>query len=563
MVLELDTSVIGIGSLIAQNRFSVPEHQRAYAWTSNEVTDLWHDITQAMAEEPGGYFLGQIVLGIDHDDPARSRIIDGQQRLATVSLLYAAIVSLLRSRSAGDGNIERAEEFDRTFLATRDRRTLERSHRLELGPLDNGFFEGLLTASATDSDREDPTRESHRRLRDAYVELRSSLEEFAPESSSGWLEEVIALAEYIESKVITITVSAGSADNAFLIFETLNDRGMQLTPSDLLKNLLFARSKHRLAEAQRWWSSMTGTLEVLSDDTTITQFIRHYWISAKGPVRDKQLYKSIKQAVTTPAAAVKLTKDLAEAARAYAAITNPDSPHWANTVEREAVRVVSTMKARTIRPLLLAVGQRKADKTRTALLAQVMKSTVRLAVAGRLGTGTTEDGAGECARSVRAGSVTSVAKLSSALGAAGVSDADFVDAFRIYRTRNSKQARYLLRAIEVQRRTDDSVSVELTPNQDETKINLEHVLPRNPTKGTWPAYSDDDVAAFAHRLGNLVLLSATLNRKLKNGDYSSKEPHLAASELVTTAEVAGRADWSKEDIAQRQARLAEVAVRVW
>lgn len=563
MVLELDTDVIGIGELIRQNRFSVPEHQRAYAWTSNEVADLWSDITQALTDEPAGYFVGQIVLGIDDDETNRKRIIDGQQRLATVSLLYAAIVSLLRSRDEDNGDRERADEFDRTFLATKDLLTLERTHRIELGPLDNAFFVSLLTAAATTSAVDAPTRESHRLLNSAYTDLRTRLDEYAPAGSPDWRERVVALALYVTTRVVTITVSAGTEDNAFLIFETLNDRGMQLTPSDLLKNLLFARSKTRLSEAQTLWSQMAGTLEAMSDDTSITQFIRHYWISSKGPVRDKQLYKTIKTEVTTPAQAIQLTTALAAAAKTYAAITNPDAAHWANSTERDAVRAVATMKAKTVRPLLLSIGQRKHSAQRTKLLTQTMKSTVRLAIAGRLGSGPTEDGVGECARKVRDGSVTSVAKLKTALGPAAVSDAEFKEAFETYRTRNSRQARFLLRAVEVQRRTDTKETVELTPSADETTVNLEHVLPRNPAPKTWTGFSADDVASHAYRLGNMVLLSKAMNAALKNGDFPTKEKVLAASELVTTSEVGDLPDWTQTTISERQKRLADTAVRVW
>jgi uncharacterized protein with ParB-like and HNH nuclease domain len=136
MPLSLDTDVIGIGNLLKQGTFMVPEHQRSYAWEDAEVTDLWRDVRLAMDEEPEGYFLGQVVLGASSEQSQRSTVIDGQQRLATVSLLYAAMAAVFRARDTDGGDIERAAELDRDFLASKDKETLERTSYLQLGPND-------------------------------------------------------------------------------------------------------------------------------------------------------------------------------------------------------------------------------------------------------------------------------------------------------------------------------------------------------------------------------------------------------------------------------------------
>ena len=103
MALAFETEVLGIGTLLARSQLGVPEHQRVYSWKDAEVEELWQDILAAFKDEPEGYFLGQIVLGDDDDlEDGRDSIIDGQQRLATTSLLVAVVVQILREQGNND-----------------------------------------------------------------------------------------------------------------------------------------------------------------------------------------------------------------------------------------------------------------------------------------------------------------------------------------------------------------------------------------------------------------------------------------------------------------------------
>ncbi|MXZ77980.1 MAG: DUF262 domain-containing protein [Acidimicrobiia bacterium] len=564
MDLNLDTKVIGIGTLLLQNHFNVPRHQRSYAWTESEVSDLWNDTIQALSDEPGGYFLGQIVLGEGEDPDNRRQIIDGQQRLATITLIFAGIASLLRERDEGDeSNIERAEVYISDFISKKDRSSLQNTYRVCLSTRDNSFFEELLLSAAEGTTLPEPGRESHKQLIEAYNFLKTEINRYAPTKVPDWLERLGKLTDYICERLFVITVMARSNENAFLIFETLNDRGMQLTPADLIKNLLYSLSGDRIEEIQHSWDSMVATLETISDDPPVTQFIRHYWISTRGSVRDKQLYKVIKSEITTGDDAITFTAALTQAAKLYVAITIDDSKTWKSEQDREAIRVIGLYRSHTIRPLLLAIGDMRHSQKRTDLIQQVMRSTIRLAIAGRLGSGSVEEGAGSAARSVRSGGVTSPAKLVSVLGRAHISDADFEAAFNTYSVNNGRRARYLLRALENLARSKSSQSPELVAINDESIVNLEHILPRNPESGSWTHFSADDARVFANRLGNQVLMRSDVNSVLGNGEYSEKEEALSTSDLELTKIASGLAEWTILEIDRRQQHLAKLAVELW
>ncbi len=102
---KIHADLVGIGKLLKQSRFTVPPHQRPYAWVEEQVNDLYRDIADAQKRKTEEYFLGTIVLA--NTSESRLSIVDGQQRLVTVSILLAAI----RDYFAQDGQTDRAQDI--------------------------------------------------------------------------------------------------------------------------------------------------------------------------------------------------------------------------------------------------------------------------------------------------------------------------------------------------------------------------------------------------------------------------------------------------------------------
>jgi len=115
---QLEASTYGIGQLITQRKqFAVPEHQRSFAWTTEEVGDYLTDISQALAKDAADYFIGLIVLL----GPVETvwQILDGQQRLATATMLYAAIREWLQARNHATRRYQHPEPWRDEFETCR------------------------------------------------------------------------------------------------------------------------------------------------------------------------------------------------------------------------------------------------------------------------------------------------------------------------------------------------------------------------------------------------------------------------------------------------------------
>jgi hypothetical protein len=138
---------------------------------------------------------------------------------------------------------------------------------------------------------------------------------------------------------------------------------------------------------------------------------------------------------------------------------------------------------------------------------------------------------------------------------------DFRLRFESARITNAPLARYMLVAMEETKM--GSSEPELVPNQDASQVNLEHILPKNASKGDWPQFTDDDRKSEVHRIGNLALLSKGPNDKIGNRPYSFKKPILARSRLELTSTVAQSPIWTKATIAARQEDLADLALKTW
>ena len=351
---KLEARLDGIGHLLADRYIMVPPYQRAYSWTDEQIEELLRDLSDAMRGKEAEYFLGTVVLTKHH--AGQHAVIDGQQRLATISVLICAI----RNHFYAIGDAERADELHRDYLAKKELRGLSETPHLTLMASDNGFYEAHilpkpLPTAKTKSKKSLPG--SNARLETA---LRLCTEHVSTLSKTTHTPAVVLLdwIEYLNDKAKVIVVEVNDEAAAYTIFEVLNDRGLELSVSDLLKNFIFRVAGDKVSEAQAHWSRMVGILEGSgAEEKALKTFIRHVWASRNGVTREKDLYDKIRQHVTGKQRAVSFAKELSELALVYAALDNPSDELWKQYGPwvREAVEALQLLKATQIRPLLLAV----------------------------------------------------------------------------------------------------------------------------------------------------------------------------------------------------------------
>ncbi len=209
--------------------FTIPLYQRSYAWTTEEAGVLLEDLLTAMgeskqdAEELPPYFLGSIVLtkGITPE----AEVIDGQQRLTTITILLATLRASLGTEKARDLNpflYEKANAFART----------PSRYRLTLRKRDAEFFQRYIQAEGgIESLKELPISslsESQRNISDNALSFLQRLQTISE-------QERMRLGEFLVNNCFMVVISTADFDTSYRIFSVLNNRGRNLSSADILK----------------------------------------------------------------------------------------------------------------------------------------------------------------------------------------------------------------------------------------------------------------------------------------------------------------------------------------
>jgi hypothetical protein len=554
---RIDYAMVGLAEALAARDYQVPIYQRSYAWDGVEVAEFMSDLKAALNGKEPDYFLGTLVM--TPVEGGRTTVIDGQQRLATASLVMAA----LRDAYSERGKQKSADEIHSRFLASLDRKTEEDTPRLLLNEDDQLFFSKL----AVDRKPFEVSKESHERIREAAGVIREELDKDLAEWGRKDSERLLEWWEYVETKATVITVTVPTEADAFVIFEALNTRGAKLTVGDMLKNLLFMHAKAKLNGVKASWMAALAALDITAENELFVDFLRHQWSSTHGkPVRERDLYRKIRDDIGSQSRAVAYVDDLATSARFYAALLSPEDSYWSE-IGGSALRIKANIETllrlelEQNRPLLMAIMQHFTNaEVRRAIQAMVNWS-VRGLIVGGIGGGRMERVYAEAALKVRKGEVKTTKQLVIELSSTIPADDTFRRSFANARQTKSRVSRYLLLALE--RTAMGEADPELVPNADAEEVNLEHILPRNPDKQHWKAFRDDEQAQWANRLGNQCLLKKKQNGRIGNKPWSIKQPILKRSALSLTKRSARVRDWNKDAIDRQQEHMADLAVKTW
>jgi len=547
---------LGLGSVLSRNRLTVPLNQREYSWEKKHVIDLLTDFTKAMNKK--SYFLGTIVFTSTPDDSLE--VIDGQQRLATTTILIAAIRDHLHS--VKEDVLVNSIEQEFLFKIIREKK--EKAPRLTLNHQDRDYFVARILERPRSPAREaaTPKKPSHELLNEAGKLAAAHVKKLlSPHKKDNHVAVLNEWLGFIEHSAQVITLLVPDDLNAYVMFETLNDRGLRTSQADLVKNYLFGEANGKLQDAQFKWATMNGLLEGLGMDEITLTYLRHLAISLYGHTREKDVLERVKNQVAGERASLDFLDSLSDNANDYVAIMTPTHTNW-NTFPpstRDRLRALLILRVTILRPLLLAVVRQFPKAEIEKVIRGFVFWSVRFLIVGGARSGSVEEPCAELAKDVTEGTIKTAKELAAAMQKVVPSDAEFEAAFASARVTNTQLARYLLRALELKRK--GKAEPEWIPNGD-VVINLEHVLPENPDVN-WPAFDADTAKLYYNRLGNMVLLQASQNTLIGNSSFGDKKAVLKRSTFMLTSEVGKKKKWEKEEIAARQKILAELAVETW
>jgi hypothetical protein len=556
---NIEMMQIGIGKILKDNLLRVPVHQREYSWTKREVQRLFQDLTRAIAENEPEYFLGTIVT-IPDKTGAFLEIIDGQQRLATVTILLAQMRNYLRIKQ--DGFLEASFTH---FLEYPDRKARMKVPRLTLNLVDNDFFCKKLANPSQDIAINDQ-KTSHRLIEEAFSEASQQVANivagFDIKDHGDILDKWLT---FIEDSAEVILVKSPSRANSFRMLETLNDRGLDMSQADMVKSYLFGEADEggRLPEAQQAWDSIRKALEPLQqdDDLTVT-FLRYALIVIQGITTQEQVYNAVQTRGKGTAKAISFMRQLEGLAGDFSAICQPDHEKWNPYPDsiRKGIRTLAFFGIKPFNPVLLAIASKFEPAEASKTYQMFISVGVRIMVASSTSSGSVESVLHPAANAIFDGRIKTEKELKSAIAQIIPMDDRFRTAFENMTVPRSALARYYLRTLERVAKGEPEAWFIL--NDDKEIITLEHVLPANP-ENNWPHFTMEEKANYWRRLGNMVLHSHRANTTLKSASFDVKRDSYRTCPYILTSQVGRLRKWTTGLISKRQKTLAEYAVKAW
>lgn len=543
-----EKKTLGLLLSLTSPPIEVPDWQRDYSWDTSAVDTFWQDLCAFSNQYPGPtitdqeYFLGSIVLV---NTPTKQLLLDGQQRLATATILLSVIRDFL-----GKHTQDAATRTSQKYITDFNDATGAYTFKLTLNRYDRDFFRReIQEARGAQYQAPQATLGSHVLIRQARQFFEKRFDELYqqqndPPTSFQWS---LRIRNVLTDHVSVVAVTSTDEDNAAAVFETLNDRGIGLSTTDLLRNLVLRRANSDAAreEIMSCWVSI---LEL--ENEAGEHFLRHYWLSQHGDVKTRSLYREIKASIQTDNTdSLIFSRRLQDAALIYRDLVaaKDQDPEL-----RRSLEGVALLGAKALLPAILSSYSTGNLEQRRRLLRALIVFFVRHNVVGNLENSRLETIVFNLARDIRqTGNLDAAIET---LREAAPLDAQFVQSFRTAQVRRRDSARYLLREIEHRKRVTQEVNVE-TPD----RVHIEHIYPQTPPQANrWPTH-----IAVIERLGNLTLLAARLNEAIRNADFAAKRPVYEQSDILLTSELAQLNGWDLDAIDQRQQILADIAVQIW
>ncbi len=542
--------------------YRVPLFQRDYSWGGDEWDDLWQDLVALFGEDPEpAHYMGYLVL--QSVDNRAFDIIDGHQRMTTLSLLMLAAVAHLTDLAASgdptDPQRRRAEQLRSNYIGYLDPVSLVPRSKLTLNRHNDRFYQNYLVPLESLPQR--GLNASEHLLRRAFLWFRERIKERSGDDGESVARFVDVAVDKLFFTIITVTDEL----NAFKVFETLNARGVRLSATDLLKNYLFSvvsrgnAHESDINNLESRWEDVVGLL----GSESFPEFLRVFWNSRNRLVRKADLFKTMRSAISDRAKVFQLIRDMDRHARVYAALRSPEDDSW-TAEERASLAQLQMFNVRQPLALLLAAFEQFAERDRAGfgrfLQAIAVVSFRYNVICGRQGN-EQEVVYNQIARELSAGEIVSVRAAIAKLRPVYPADAEFRAAFadkalRTTSARNNKVVRFILFRLEAQ------LSGQYFEFES-AKYGIEHVLPENPSDD-WHQFDDQQREASTYCLGNMTLLTTTDNRDLGNSGYAEKRLVYQQSDFAITRKLAEDFDaWTVEKIHSHQAWMARQATGIW
>lgn len=558
----------------ANQRMVIPVYQRAYSWDEEQCRQLWDDIVAVGQRSSGTHFTGSVVMVLGGEFSAsgvnKLLIIDGQQRITTLSLLIAAMAEFAREHPDKLTHVSYEEIIDSGYLVLKYKKG-EDHYRLTLSQGDEKTLCSVV--DHLENPDVEVVSESHR-IVDNLALFRT------------WLNNVddpnVVWDGIQRLEIVAITLSQGQ-DNPQLIFESMNSTGKDLSTADLVRNfvLMGLPMDEQDGLYANYWRKIEETLGADSYDEVFDEFLRNWLtvINAPTSIVARDVYRLFKRYVVDsgydkPGQMADLLKEIRRYARHYACIT-------ADACDDKELRVllarIHALDVSVVNPLLMSffedyVGDSLPHDDFVSMLRTTESYLFRRSVCDVATNSLNKFFASVIARlnTVRDdGGNLREAFEAILLGEEGTarrmpSDVEFERALRTRDCYAFKRSFYLLTTLENSWHAKDPLDF------SEGTFSIEHIMPKNALNSVeWREVLGDDCERvydeLLNTLGNLTLTA--YNPELSDAPFAEKKAHLKGGfdqdYLVISKELHDLDVWDENSIRARAMRLAERALNVW
>jgi hypothetical protein len=543
-------------------RYTVPNYQRQYSWGEEQWGALWADLN-SLEDDEDTHFLGSIVLiersgGLNELN--KLEIVDGQQRIATILLILA----VMREKYYTEGKPSQAETIEGNYLKKQDLDQNEYQN-LTLNTFDNPEFEKIIDREYADLDES---------------QLKEAVEFFSDKMEDIEIEELDILRKRLLASITLVSIRCEGEQSAFRLFETLNDRGLELSSVDLMKNYTFSKAAQAPSaevdyeKVQEDWERLISVL--IPHISQPSRFFRHYIMSCSEPeyedaVSDYKLYDVYQNIVDNelPEYEISLNEyveEIADQAELYVKIIKHDIDMYSETANEDInsklrdLDVINSVQARTL--MMRAFSEFDTANHVIEVLLLIESFLMRWKVCSYPSGGELDRiYSGICSDAFD--SSNTVREIYNGLSDRCPSNEEFIASIENKRVRLNDRTRYILKRLESE--YYDGIDVDLQ------NVDLEHIAPRASFSAkkysAWPAAlntTEGQFEQFRDRLGNLTLLETDKNISVGANPFEQKCDAYATSEIQMTQAIAnGYDEWDLANIEERTSELAQAMSQIW
>lgn len=601
--LNIESSHLSFLNYIYANRkLKIPKYQRNYSWNTEHINELFDDMDKILDRDME-HFIG-VIIALTLDSTKKIyEIIDGQQRTATLIIVLAIIRDLyleldirtkaqtiqnllMKHPAPGEQHPTKILDMNKEDESVFTRLVFEYFSKRENEPEETAVTRFL--EEKNDFINELADNEPKNKILLAYKLISSYFQKQFSTIESSNTNERISLSEKeryldkfentINRKLNLVFLTTDELENTYMIFETLNGRGLELSLADLLKNYLFhlAEQENRVDEITECWDKITKNIFV----DRITEFISYYWSSKYDRISSKFLYREVKGLIANGQTAYSFTQDLLNESFNYQLLITPSKSSKFNALnakEKEFIRVLRVLNVKQVNSVLLSVIASDEQNLENYLRLLTLFAFRFNTICGN-NPRDVEKFYSKSAIAIREGNLTFEDFKNKILLSFNPTDEFFESNFTEKQITAIGRAKYILSSIndyllrrddaflEHRSSSDANLLQEIKVNPNREMLTLEHILPKNPEENSsWKdVFSDYEHDQYVNRIGNFTLLSKPLNQEAQNKEFVLKrDDYYSQSKIPTTIKMLELDEWSKDDIETIQEELAEIACEIW